>query len=326
VIFRLGWIAGKYTMSEKSAVRRQIEKNGILLIAIAMVLIYWVLDSLTSDQIFARTLIVFFVLAYGLFTQSLINSRREALEEKDRTQQRLIQTESIAAIGQLVAGIAHELNNPLASTSSLIQTDIEILNEKKDKTDIDIELLKDLEFSLKELKRAENIVKSVLGLSRQTQVYVEDVDINVNIEDALRLLHKQHKDSGVIIEKDFDENLPRINGNFANLGQVFMNIIKNAIQALPDGKGTISLKTRYNKETNTVTIECRDTGMGIPDDIVKDIFKPFFTTKTVGIGSGLGLYISHEIIKKHEGLISVSSKPGRGTTVTIDLPVKQEAS
>ena len=313
-------------MSDKSPVRRQIEKNGLLLIAVAMVVIYWVLDSLTSDQIFARTLIAFFVLAYGLFTQSLINSRREALEEKDRTQQRLIQTESIAAIGQLVAGIAHELNNPLASTSSLIQTNIEILNEQKVKTDIDTELLKDLEFSLKELKRAENIVKSVLGLSRQTQIYVEDVDINANIGDALRVLHNQYKDLGVIIEKDFDENLPKVNGNFANLGQVFMNIIKNAIQALPDGKGTIFLKTSYKRETNTVTIECRDTGMGIPDDIVKDIFKPFFTTKVVGSGSGLGLYISHEIIKKHEGLISVSSNPGRGTTFTIDLPVKQGAS
>ena len=313
-------------MSDKGAVRRQIEKNGLLLIAIVMVVIYWVLDSLTSDQIFSRTLIVFFVIAYGLFTQLLINSRKEALEEKERTQQKLIQSESIAAIGQLVAGIAHELNNPLASTSSLIQTDIEILNEKKDKTDIDTELLNDLEFSLKELKRAETIIKSVLGLSRQTQIYVEDVDINVNIEDALRVLHSQYKDSGVIIEKDFDENLPRVNGNFANLGQVFINMIKNAIQALPDGKGTVFLKTRYKRETNTVSIECRDTGLGIPENVLKDIFKPFFTTKTVGSGSGLGLYISHEIIKKHGGLISVSSKPGRGTTFTIDLPVKQGAS
>jgi two-component system, NtrC family, sensor kinase len=313
-------------MSEKSAVRRQIEKNGLLLIAIVMVLIYWVLDSLTSDQIFSRTLIAFFVIAYGLFTQSLINSRKAALEENERTQQRLIQTESIAAIGQLVAGIAHELNNPLASTSSLIQTNIELLHEKKDKPDSDKELLNDLEFSLKELKRAENIVKSVLGLSRQTQTYVEDVDINVNIEDALRVLHNQYKDSGVIIEKDFDENLPRVNGNFANLGQVFMNIIKNAIQALPDGKGTIFLKTSYKRDTNTVTIECQDTGAGISEDIVKDIFKPFFTTKVVGSGSGLGLYISHEIIKKHEGFISVSSKPGLGTTFTIDLPVKEGAS
>jgi two-component system, NtrC family, sensor kinase len=309
-------------MSEKGAVRRHIEKNGLLLIAIVMVLIYWVLDSLTSDQIFSRTLIVFFVIVYGLFTQLLINSRKEALEEKERTQQKLIQSESIAAIGQLVAGIAHELNNPLASTSSLIQTDIEIINEKKDKSDIDNELLNDLQFSLKELKRAENIVKSVLGLSRQTQTYVENVDINVNIEDALRVLHSQYRDLDVVIEKDFDENLPRVNGNFANLGQVFINIIKNAIQALPEGKGTVFLKTRYNRETNTVSIECRDTGMGIPENVLKDIFKPFFTTKVVGSGSGLGLYICHEIIKKHGGLISASSKPGRGTTFTIDLPAK----
>jgi two-component system NtrC family sensor kinase len=314
------------TMSDKGAVRRQIEKNGLLLIAVVMVLIYWVLDSLTSDQILSRTLVVIFVIAYGIFTQSLINSRKEALVEKERTQERLIQTESIAAIGQLVAGIAHELNNPIASTSSLIQTNIEILNEKKVKADGDNELINDLEFSLKELKRAENIVKSVLGLSRQTQVYVEDVDINANIADALRVLHNQYKDTGVIIERDFDENLPRVNGNFANLGQVFMNIIKNAIQALPDGKGTISLKTSYHRDTNTVTVECRDTGTGIPDDVLKDIFKPFFTTKVVGSGSGLGLYISHEIIKKHEGLISVTSKPGLGTIFTIDLPVKQGAS
>ena len=310
-------------MTNKNTFRQQIEKNGLVLIALVMVIIYWVLDSMTaSDQLFTRSLIVIFVIIYGFFTQTLINSRKAALEEKDRTQQRLIQSESLAAIGQLVAGIAHELNNPLASTSSLIQTDIELINEQKDKRDIDSELLKDLEFSLKELKRVEMIVKSVLGLSRQTQTYVEDVDIKTNIEDALKILHDQYKYSEVVIEKDYEENLPRVNGNFANLGQVFLNIIKNALQALPDGKGTIFLKTRYIKETNSVMIECRDTGVGIPTEVINDIFKPFFTTKDVGSGTGLGLYISHEIIKKHEGLISVSSKLGKGTTFTIDLPAK----
>ena len=310
-------------MTDKNTFRQQIEQNGLVLIALVMVIIYWVLDSMTaSDQLFTRSLIVIFVIIYGFFTQTLINSRKAALEEKDRTQQRLIQSESLAAIGQLVAGIAHELNNPLASTSSLIQTDIELINEQKDKRDIDNELLKDLEFSLKELKRVEMIVKSVLGLSRQTQTYVEDVDIKTIIEDALKVLHDQYKYSEVVIEKDYEENLPRVNGNFANLGQVFLNIIKNALQALPDGKGTIFLKTRYIKETNSVMVECRDTGVGIPTEVINDIFKPFFTTKDVGSGTGLGLYISHEIIKKHEGLISVSSKLGKGTTFTIDLPAK----
>jgi len=314
-------------MSDKITFRQQIEKNGLVLIALVMVIIYWVLDSMTaSGQLFTRSLIVIFVIIYGFFTQTLINSRKAALEEKERTQQRLIQSESLAAIGQLVAGIAHELNNPLASTSSLIQTDIELIKEQTDKRDIDSELLKDLEFSLKELKRVEMIVKSVLGLSRQTQTYVEDVDIKTTIEDALKVLHNQYKYSEVVIEKDYEENLPRVNGNFANLGQVFLNIIKNALQALPDGKGTIFLKTRYIKETNSVMIECRDTGAGIPTEVINDIFKPFFTTKDVGSGTGLGLYISHEIIKKHEGLISVSSKQGKGTTFTIDLPAKARVS
>jgi two-component system NtrC family sensor kinase len=290
-------------MPDKSNTRSQIEKNGLVLIAIVAVLIYWVLDSMASDQILTRSMIVVFVIVYGFFTQSLINSRK-------------------AAIGQLVAGIAHELNNPLASTSSLIQTDIELLKEQKDKRAVDDEILNDLEFSLKELRRAENIVKSVLGLSRQTQTYVEDVDINASLNDALRVLENQYKHTQINIVKDFEDGLPMVNGNFANLGQVFINIIKNAIQAFPDGNGTISLKTRYKKETNGVEIEFRDTGVGIPNELLNDIFKPFYTTKEVGQGTGLGLYIAHEIIKKHEGLISVSSKQGRGTTFTIDLPSK----
>ena len=307
-------------------IRQKIEKNGLILIAIVMVIIYWVLDSLSSEQVLTRFLIAVFVVIYGIFTQSLINSRKAALEEKEKTQQMLIQTESLAVIGQLVAGIAHELNNPLSSASSLIQTDIELINEQRGKSGIKDEVLKDLEFSLKELKRAETIVKSVLGLSRQTQTYVEDVDISAVIEDALRVLHNQYKHTEVVIEKDYEENLPRINGNFANLGQVFINIIKNSLQALPDGKGTILLKTRYKEDAGTVTIECRDTGVGIPAEVIKDIFKPFFTTKDVGTGTGLGLYMSHEIIKKHGGLISVSSNQGQGTTFTIDLPVKARAS
>jgi two-component system NtrC family sensor kinase len=312
-------------MPDQKKAPSQIEKNGLVLIAIVAVIIYWILDSMASDQMLMRSMIVIFVLIYGFFTQTLINSRKAALEEKDRTQQQLIQTESLAAIGQLVAGIAHELNNPLASTSSLIQTDIEILSEQTDKRDIDAELITDLEFSLKELKRAENIVKSVLGLSRQTQTYVEDVDINTTINDALRVLESLYKNTQINIVKDFEMNLPMVNGNFANLGQVFINVIKNAIQALPDEQGTITLKTRYKKETNGIEIECRDTGGGIPNELLHDIFKPFYTTKEVGQGTGLGLYIAHEIIKKHEGLISVSSKQGRGTTLTIDLPCKSGA-
>ncbi|MGB5158149.1 sensor histidine kinase [Desulfobacterium sp. N47] len=311
-------------MNFKNTISPQIEKNGLVLIAFAMVILYWVIDSLASGLLFTRILIVSFVIIYGFFTQTLINTRKAALEEKEKSQQQLIQSESLAAIGQLVAGIAHELNNPLSSTASLIQSDIELINEIKDKRDIDHEILADLRFSLREMNRAETIVKSVLGLSRQTQTYAENVNINKILDDALRVLHNQYSSSNIEIVKDFDENLPEINGNFANLGQVFINVIKNALQALPDDKGFIYLKTRYNKETNCIEIECRDTGEGIPNEIIKDIFKPFFTTKDVGKGSGLGLYISHEIIKKHGGLISVSSNKGKGSTFVIALPARGE--
>jgi two-component system NtrC family sensor kinase len=298
--------------------------NGLLTIAIGAAVLYWYFDAQVSNQYLPRTITVSLVVIYGGFTQYILNARKRAMEEKDRTQGQLIQSESLAAIGQLSAGIAHELNNPLAGTSSLVQMSIETLKEQeqKDKRDIDGELLENLEFSLKELQKAGNIVRSVLDLSRQTQTYVEDVNMNRVLEDALRVLYNMYKHLGVVVEENYDSDLPLIKGNFANLGQVFINIIKNAVQALPEGKGTITLTTRYNHGKDRIVVECRDNGRGIPLEVQKDIFKPFFTTKEVGKGTGLGLYVSHEIIRKHKGSISVTSEPGKGSAFTVELPMK----
>jgi two-component system NtrC family sensor kinase len=248
---------------------------------------------------------------------------RRALEEKERTQRQLIQSESLAAIGQLVAGTAHELNNPLASASSLIQTSVESLDEGEVKDEKQDEVINDLTFALKELRRAGDIVRSLLDLSRQSQVYVEPVDINVAIDDAFRVLYNQYKHLQIEIEKRYDADLPVVEGNFANLGQVFINVIKNAIEALDNGHGKLTMITRHNEVTDRVLIECRDNGKGIPDEHVKNIFKPFFTTKAVGKGTGLGLYISHEIVKRHGGNIYVESKEGEGSVFLIELPCKQ---
>jgi len=245
---------------------------------------------------------------------------RKTLEEKEKTQAQLVQSESLAAIGQLVAGAAHELNNPLAGASSLIQSSLEAIAGRGAATD---EVVDDLTFSLKELRRMGDIVKSLLDLSRKTQVYVEAVLVNVAIDDALRILYNQYKNLRVEVEKNYDDDLPVIEGNFANLGQVFINVIKNAIQALPDGCGRIVLTTGYDKAKDSVRIECRDTGKGIPAENLKDIFKPFFTTSAVGEGTGLGLYVSHEIIKLHGGTISVTSETGRGTSIIIELPCRR---
>lgn len=249
---------------------------------------------------------------------------RLALEEKERAQAQLIQSESLAAIGQLVAGTAHELNNPLASATSLIQTSIDSIVGWKVVEGNKNEVVDDLEFSLKELKRAGEIIRSLLDLSRQSQIYVERVNINDAIDDALRVLHNQYKHLPVEIIKRYDENLPLIEGNFANLGQVFINIVKNALESLPEGHGTITLTTWYDEKAESVQIECSDTGAGISSDQINHVFRPFFTTKEVGKGTGLGLYVCHEIIKKHGGEIRIRSEAGRGTTVNIVLPCVQK--
>ena len=243
-----------------------------------------------------------------------------ALQEKDKTQAQLIRSESLAALGQLVAGVAHELNNPLASVTSLIQTAIEDLTDLQHKYPIDNDLIDDLQFSDKELKRARIIVKSLLDLSRQTQTYSEQVDLNTVIQDALRVLNNQYKHQQLNIIENYDAQLPRIRGNFANLGQVAINIIKNAIQAVDGQNGRIYLTTRFNQTLDQVEFECRDTGPGIPADVRNDIFKPFFTTKTVGQGTGLGLYISHEIIERHNGRLSLTDDT-KGACFVIHLPV-----
>jgi two-component system NtrC family sensor kinase len=249
---------------------------------------------------------------------------KNALAEKDRTQQQLIQSESLAAIGQLVAGTAHELNNPLAGASSLIQSSLEAMRADPG-PDQREELLDDLRFALKELQRAGAIVRSLLGLSRQTQTYLEPVQLNLVLEDALRVLHNQYKHLDVEIVKRYSEDLPEIGGNFANLGQVFINTVKNALQSLPGGKGRIELETVYLEDQDAVRVDCRDSGQGIPEDHLKDIFKPFFTTKEVGQGTGLGLYICHEIVQRHGGCITAQSVAGRGTTITVTLPRKRRS-
>lgn len=243
------------------------------------------------------------------------------LEEKEAAQQQLIQSESLAAIGQLVAGTAHELNNPLASASSLVQSSVECLDGRswKETTEAEIitELIADLEFSLKEMKRARDIIKSLLSVSRQTSTLMEKVDVNAVISDALLVLHNQYKNMDLRIDTDLGD-VPPVMGNFGSLGQVLMNIIKNSIDAVPGEKGVIRLRTAC--KGGFIAIECSDNGPGIPESIRKDIFKPFYTTKEPGKGTGLGLYISHEIVKRHGGSIHAGDRPGGGAMFRIEIP------
>jgi two-component system NtrC family sensor kinase len=247
---------------------------------------------------------------------------QNALLEKEKSQEQLIRSESLAAIGQLVAGVAHELNNPLSAAISLIQTTCEDIEAKgAGKQGYDENQLKDdIRFAGKELNRAKQIVASLLCLSRQTNTYAESVNINRVTQNALKVLESDIKRRRIRVEEDYETGLPAIQGNFANLGQVAINIIKNACQAVR-ARGTIFVSTQYRSEANQVLFSCLDNGPGIPDFLRKDIFKPFFTTKTVGHGTGLGLYLCHEIIQKHRGTIVHENIQGHGALFKVYLPV-----
>ncbi len=254
---------------------------------------------------------------------------KKALKEKEKTQDLLIRSESLAAVGALVAGVAHELNNPIASVSSLVQSTVETMEEtppaqvvgSEGGAEETEELIDDLKFSLRELNRVKDIVASLLGISRQTEEYSEPVAVNDVCKDALKVLYNQYKRTGIEIIEAYEDSLPEIRGNFANLGQVCLNIMGNAIQAVDSRQGKIVLKTRYDEQRLMVVFECEDNGPGISKEAMKDIFKPFFTTKEVGKGTGLGLYISHEIVRRHNGNIFAQNNPRGGATFRVELPV-----
>ena len=245
----------------------------------------------------------------------------QALEEKERTQEQLVRSESLAAIGQLVAGVAHELNNPLASVTSLLQSTVEDLQAWDPADQPNADLIDDLHFADKELARAKSIVASLLGLARQTQTYEEAVNLNTVVKDALRIMHNRYKHKQLEIVHYLAPNLGCLQGNFANLGQVVVNILTNAIQAAPRGDGKIILRTALADRADAVLFTCEDNGSGIDQSIRQDVFKPFFTTKPVGKGTGLGLYICHEIIKKHGGSMVIESSGLQGAAIKVKLPL-----
>jgi two-component system NtrC family sensor kinase len=245
-----------------------------------------------------------------------------ALTEKEKAKELLIRSESLAAIGTLVAGTAHELNNPLASAMSLIQSTLEDLSTRNVDTPLNSAILGDLDFAGKELARAKAIVSSLLDLSRQTQTYAEAIDLNAVVKDALQVLRNLYKNQKIEISEQYAGDLPHVYGNFAGLGQVALNIIQNAIQAIAPSSGTIFLKTDVDRNHHQVIFECEDTGPGIPDAIRQDIFKPFFTTKAVGKGTGLGLYICHDIVERHGGTLTLEKSRGKGARFVVQLPFK----
>jgi two-component system NtrC family sensor kinase len=245
------------------------------------------------------------------FTNLAIALNHMLLELKKREEQ-LIQSRKLAAVGNLTAGIAHELNNPLNNISLTTEALITEFDDW-DKA-AKLKMLQDI-FS--QVERASNTVANLLDFTHRDKEAFEPVHIKAVIESTLKLIANETNLNNVSVDAGIADNLPPIMGNQNNLQQVFLNLFINAIQAMPDG-GT--LRIRAYSENESLKIRVRDTGTGIPKEDLNSIFDPFFTTKEVGEGTGLGLSVSYGIIQKHQGTISVESEVGKGTVFLIEIP------
>jgi signal transduction histidine kinase len=236
----------------------------------------------------------------------------EDVTARMRLEEQLQQREKLSSIGLLAAGVAHEVNTPLTGVSSYTQMLLGMLPE----TDPKHALLQKVR---RQADRASNIVNNLLNFSRTgSAAEFNALDVHRVLDDTLQLLEPQLRRNQVELIRDYDDQLPLAFGNAGKLQQVFTNLILNARDALPAG-GQIILRT-VTKDDDTLAIEIADTGIGIAPENVAKIYDPFFTTKGVGRGTGLGLAVSYGIVQEHSGHISVESMPGHGTTFRITLP------
>jgi two-component system, NtrC family, sensor kinase len=239
----------------------------------------------------------------------------EDVTERLRLEDQLQQREKLSSIGMLAAGVAHEVNTPLTGVSSYTQMLLNMLPQNDPKHAL-------LEKVRRQADRATEIVNNLLNFSRTgSAAEFTSLDIHRVLDDTLQLLEPQLRRGQIEIVRQYDEQLPQVHGNSVKLQQVFTNLILNARDSIANGNGRIVLAT-HNGEEDSLTVEVADNGVGIdPDDVAK-IYDPFFTTKGVGRGTGLGLAVTYGIVQEHSGHISVNSTPGLGTTFRITLPTR----
>jgi len=281
------------------------------------------------------------------FDQVELRARVRNITRLNRYRQKLRESERLASLGRLIAGAAHELNNPISfiysnifhlrnyvqdmemvlseysdvcsSPVSEIEDRISDIEELKKKLELDY-IVKDLDRLVDDIgegaRRTKEIVEELTGFSRSDDEKIKDTDINEDIEKSISLLTHYHKNR-ITIHRDYSD-LPKIKTYAGQISQMLMNLISNACQAI-DGEGDIWITTRL--EDNAVAISIKDSGVGIAGEHMSKIFDPFFTTKEVGEGVGLGLSISYGIAQRHKGEFMVDSQPGSGTTFTVRLPV-----
>lgn len=269
-----------------------------------------------------------------------IKEKIEAEEKEKHIQAKLIQTNKMTSLGTLASGIAHEINNPNnfimtnAQMFAEIWQDVEkiLLDHYQEYGDFS---LAGLSFNeLKEMvpgmlsgtiegsRRISNIIKSLKEFSRPVDNRLQEkVDVNDVINFSLSMLESQVKKYTDCFEVNLNENLPQVFGNPQQIEQVIINLIQNALQALPDREHGVSISSVFDEKSGFIIIKIKDEGIGMNKEVVERITEPFFTTKKKSGGTGLGLYISYSIIKKHKGFLDIKSELGQGTEVLVRLPV-----
>jgi two-component system NtrC family sensor kinase len=239
--------------------------------------------------------------------------RTEELEEKNRilinTRQELVRVEKLAAIGELAAGVAHEINNPMA----IIRGNTELVQVALPE---DSPCQEEMGIISQQLSRVERIVANLLRFARKERKQLGRADINRILAEILRQVGHQIPLTAVVVTTSLDPSVPEVEGDSDQLQQVFTNLIINAVQAMPQG-GTLTVATVAHPETASCEVIISDSGSGIPAENLEQIFNPFFTTRPNGIG--LGLSVSYGIVRDHGGEIAVDSTVGKGTSFRVTL-------
>ena len=262
---------------------------------------------------------------YQMLQETVSKLQNAQVELQNRIQaqraaeNRLIQAAKLAAVGEMAAGIAHELNNPLTTVSGFAELVLEDMPE-------DAPQRADLELILREARRARGIVRRLLDFSRQSETVRVRADINEVLEDVLSLTRHLFKTSGVQLRLTFEKNLPWVSMDRNQMKQVILNLFHNALHAMPNGGDLlITTRSRQREGARWISIAIRDTGVGIPAENLGRIFEPFFTTKSSNQGTGLGLSVTYGIVSDHGGFIDVESEIGVGTCFTVWLPVEGDS-
>ncbi len=240
-----------------------------------------------------------------------IVERKESERDRQRLQEQLLHADRLATIGQLAAGVAHELNEPLGNILGFAQ-----LIKKQD--NLPQQTQSDIEKVIAASLFAREVIKKLMLFARQTPPSKSQVDINKIIEEGISFFTSRCQKAGIDVCQLLAPNLPEITADSSQLTQVLVNLIVNAIQAMPTG-GKLIIQTKFDE--NDVTLSVEDTGIGMSEEIQQQIFLPFFTTKDVDQGTGLGLAVAHGIVSSHKGQIGVKSELGKGSTFEVRLPI-----